>query len=147
MKLNSNDFWNVVDSLNWGQNPDYKTVGVLFQKLNPSDRKKFINRYQIFYNKLYNKVTDFITKNSTTRNRFPFSGDDSFGDMIDHSIGLGHDFYHSALKDPMVLTQIKPVESFRYCFHFESKKVATFPLDEFISMAKIKILLKIDKPL
>ena len=50
-------------------------------------------------------------------------GDDSWDDMTNHIIGMGKETYFAILNDPKLAAEYTEnfVESFTYCFHYNTK--------------------------
>jgi len=48
-----------------------------------------------------------------------YGGDDSYGDMLHHVIGLGEVVYEMIMDNPSLLDRINYVESFSYCLPYD----------------------------
>ena len=66
---------------------------------------------------LYKRVDTYQKENNCSCG--DWGGDDSFGDMLWHVVGLGEDIYNMIMDNPKLLDRIDFVESFSYCLSYE----------------------------
>jgi len=70
------------------------------------------------FDQLYGRVEQYEQANNCHCGNY--SGDDSFGDMIHHAIGLGEGYFNSVMENPKLLDELDYTESFSYCLPYES---------------------------
>jgi hypothetical protein len=114
------NYWALIEHLGWGKktteyNDIKDTLMTTYTKEEVNGLRNFIKGKVAL---LSESVDRFVEKNPEAREKLPYGGDDSFGDMVYHAIGLGKETYESALKDPMTLAKLKPVESFAYAIPY-----------------------------
>lgn len=124
--MSESDFWKIVDEVGWGtKTTDYHAVkGVLLRNLSPNQAASFATMESILHNKLDKALVKFEAdgdKDKSQRGN-PNSiglGDDSYGDLIAHIIGLGEKEYEAVLKKPALAQERVRKgdfkESFEYC--------------------------------
>jgi len=69
------------------------------------------------FKELYKRIEKYEQANDTHCG--DYGGDDSFGDMIHHVIGLGEAKFNEIMEDPSKLNGMDFVESFGYCMPYE----------------------------
>jgi len=121
LKMPLNDFWKLVAELNWGCKADgpgkttnYKaTKKTLMQKLDRAGVESFRNTFDGLRSPLY-KALDKAVEGT---------GDDGFGDLLAHIIGLGKEEYERNLANPKLaqtrVNESRYEESFSYCIPFD----------------------------
>jgi hypothetical protein len=115
------EFWKLVAELNWGHKSDgphkttnYKVVKkTLMQKLTRSGVERFSATFSALRHDLYRKLDKEVEG----------TGDDGFGDLLAHIIGLGKEEYERNLADPKLaqarVDKSRYVESFSYCIPYD----------------------------
>jgi len=90
--MGESDFWSLIEPYGWGtKSRNYKAIKKdLMGKLSPDEAEELGATYRKLSNKLY-KVLDGVVEGL---------GDDGFGDLIAHIIGMGRREYEAVLKDP-----------------------------------------------
>jgi len=119
-----NKFWEWVEQMNWGTDFDHqKHQNQSVMQFSYEDMDKMHDVYREYRSLLAAEIDTEIRRlraeNKENESGFPYSGDDSFGDMIAHVVGMGKDYYERALKDLDLVRKIVPEESFDYCFPFK----------------------------
>lgn len=69
------------------------------------------------FSELYKRINEYEQANDCHCGMY--GGDDSFGDMIHHVIGLGELNFNAIMKDPTLLNCLESVESFSYCMPYD----------------------------
>jgi len=113
--------WSIIAQINWAARSKVQR--------GYEDGKEFIldnfeegacRQLRLFVNdrhkELYERINVFENDHGTCGN---YGGDDSFGDMINHVIGLGEEVYDMIMDNPKLLDRINYVESFGYCIPYE----------------------------
>ena len=110
VKLPEDKFWQIVSTLGWGtETTDYELVKerILKSGLTPDEIDGFGMTHKDLHNRLYVVISDWEEdkyQQSTVRGGKPFEGiglgDDGFGDLINHIIGLGKEEYYSVTENP-----------------------------------------------
>lgn len=146
-KMTEEKFWEIVDKVDWkglcaeGRRP-YEAGGERMLELLPTweDADAFLDMFSKFRGTLYKAFETWEKDGEDWHcNHNPRSfglGDDSFGDLIAHCIGLGREEYTSCLADPerawKRATNYDFTESFSYCIPF---KDAYDPIEEKLERA------------
>ena len=116
----SSFYWNIIENMHWneatagGVYPDTSAIKREFMETySEKIAEQFNDWYRAKYNELSNAY-DAAEKESGKRYG-NFGGDDSFGDMLDHVMGLGETYYCAVMADFKLLNNLEPIESFAYC--------------------------------
>lgn len=103
------EFWKIVDDLGWGtKTTDYKGLKKhLLRNLSPNQAAAMQTTFAQLRGKLYRTLTEWEEEGDTWletgKHGNPRSfglGDDSFGDLIAHIIGMGKQEFFAVLKNP-----------------------------------------------
>ena len=114
---NSELFWSMVESLGWGKSFDYTQMqNRLLLAYSPEQLQTYRDEYDRCLSELYRVVDNYVRANP--RHSLPYGGDDSFGDMLAHTIGLGRAYYESILESPENLATMNIQESFGYVYPY-----------------------------
>lgn len=114
--------WDYVEEINWAllskKKRGYK-AGKLYMLENFTAKRgkeisDFVNER---FSELYKCIEKFERANDTHCGGY--GGDDSFGDMIHHVIGLGEAKFNEIMEDPSKLNGMDFVESFSYCMPYK----------------------------
>jgi hypothetical protein len=91
-------FWRITEPYGWGTKTtnDKRILKDLTKKLSPEEAIELRGTYRHLYDKLSNAVEAYEAKHRV----YTELGDDSFGDLIAHIIGMGKAEYHAALRSP-----------------------------------------------
>lgn len=118
--MTEQNFWWIIEEAGWGKfDFDYKRIkAYLMGRMDFQTSETFMKAYDKKYSDLERAVDKYLD-NRNREHRLPFSGDDSFGDMIAHVIGLGKEFYEWAVKDPSIIRNLNVKESFAYCLPYK----------------------------
>lgn len=110
--------WKYIEEINWANRSQQKRGyedGKMYMLENFT--KKRCEEIRDFVDKrmfeLYNRVNAFEKENNVHCG--DYGGDDSFGDMLHHVIGLGEAKFNEIMEDPSKLDGMNYVESFSYC--------------------------------
>lgn len=109
--------WAIIEDMDWGnrchQPRIYDTMKRDFMReYNHDMAVKFDAFVTARFNEMYKAIEVFEKANDTHAGNY--GGDDSFGDMIHHVIGLGKKVYKATMKDMTLLNKVRFVESFAY---------------------------------
>jgi len=123
------EFWKTVEGLGWGhktdgagKTTDYKKVKkVLMQQWTQAQAKEADEHFSKLRHALYKKLDATIEG----------VGDDGFGDLIAHIIGLGKAEYDKVLANPELanerVSKRRFVESFSYCLPYKDDYLSKSP--------------------
>lgn len=114
--------WKYIEELNWallskkkrGYEEGKRYMLENFTAKRGKEISDFVNER---FSELYKCIEKFEHANDTHCGSY--GGDDSFGDMIHHVIGLGKDKFNEIMEDPSKLNGMDFVESFSYCMPYE----------------------------
>lgn len=118
-------FWEEVAAIGWGtETTDYKTVKPRLLDLWDND---FITSFRDLLhdaeNRLYHRVEEYERANDVSCGQ----GDDGFGDLIAHCVGLGREYYERCMENPGLVverghakygTPESFTENFGYCIPY-----------------------------
>ena len=129
MKLKPSSFyWNIIASMGWanatlaGGRVDCDAIKRDFMETYSEQTASSFNEwYRAKYKELVNAYD--ANEKETGRRYGNFGGDDSFGDMLDHVMGLGEEYYCAVMADFRLLNNLDPVESFSYCIPHTSESM------------------------
>ncbi len=114
--------WKDIEEINWaGRSIQYRgyTEGKMymlenFTKTRCNTIRDFVSER---FDDLYDCIQTFEHVNDTHCG--DYGGDDSFGDMIHHVIGLGEAKFEEIMEDPSKLNGMDYTESFSYCLPYD----------------------------
>lgn len=114
--------WKYIEELNWKVLSKKKRgyeEGKLYmlENFTPKRGKEIDDFVRERHNELYKRIEEYERANDTHCGSY--GGDDSFGDMIHHVIGLGEEKFNEIMEDPSQLNDMDYVESFSYCIPYE----------------------------
>jgi hypothetical protein len=91
-------FWAEVERLGWGtKTTDYEAIKAeILERWDSEFLRTFKELYYEFEGKLYERVSNYAQAN----NYYSELGDDGFGDLISHVIGLGYQFMEEGMEHP-----------------------------------------------
>lgn len=117
---NEQKVWKLIKDIGWStKTTDYdKVEKELLSKYSLDEMLEIRDKIGALFRRLALATDSYLEKHKN--HSLPFGGDDSFSDMIYHAIGLGKDYYEKAVKDPSIMEDLNPKESFIYCFPHES---------------------------
>lgn len=109
--------WAIIESLNWAgrcnESRIYDTIKMEFMHTYTEETAKKVNDFVTArFKQLYEAYDKHIADGGESCGHF--GGDDSFGDMLHHVIGMGKKTFNAVMKDMTKLNGIKFVESFSY---------------------------------
>src|ERR1700678_3872728 len=120
--MTDNECWALVSEFGWGiKDCDVERISAELQtKLSSEKQVFFMNWVRDKSQVLYKILRQFADKQPETFRRYYSLSDDSFGDMVDHIVGLGKDVYQKTCKDPL-LAKARALkrdfkENFQYIF-------------------------------
>jgi hypothetical protein len=109
-------FWAEVEHIGWGtKTTDIDDIKkMLLERWDGEFMKSFQKLYDEFEGTLYTHVSQW----AHTNDHFSDLGEDGYGDLISHVIGLGHQFFEEGMKDPRQVVErgraYKFTEKFSY---------------------------------
>lgn len=121
MKLKPSSFyWNIIAGMNWAEatlGGTYPDTSAMKREFMETYSEKIAAQFNEWYRAKYRELVDAYDANANeTGKRYGnFGGDDSFGDMMDHVMGLGETYYCAVMADFKLLNNLEPIESFSYC--------------------------------
>lgn len=101
------ELWREIEDLGWTKDHDYVRIGVQLVK---SKRKDEIEKFTRTKVKELYKILDAA---------YTGGSDDMFDDLCYHIVGAGKKVFDAVLKDPTSCNQVRPRESFAYCFNLD----------------------------
>lgn len=133
--------WNFIKQINWAEVSKGKydsetvkrTLMETFTEKTCKEIRAFVESRQ---GELYTRIEQYEKENDCRVGEY--GGDDSFGDMISHVVGLGEDKFNEVMKDPSVLNGMAFVECFNYCLPYDGDYVLLSE-DHHIDRAKLAI--------
>lgn len=134
-EMTRDEYWTIVESVNWAELSSKSDSGVIVEdrsyevgkrrllKALPTlaDSQAFSAQHVLVTEKLYAYFTEWVNEidGDFRGNRTTDLGDDSFGDLIAHIIGLGWEEYERVFENPRVMQKrgldYDFTESFAYC--------------------------------
>lgn len=115
--ISGSDFWSLVDRIGWGtKTTDYKLVKrSLMSSFTPAQCEGIAEKEGEFRHALTVVFDKYLNDNDVELGL----GDDSFGDLMHHIVGLGKSIYNACMKNPALAVGIarsgKYSEAFNYC--------------------------------
>ena len=113
MTAHEGKMWNLIGALGWVESGhDYEGIeNLLLQQDDDTvnSLREFIGERQ---NDLYERVDNYEAEHDGRCGNY--GGDDSYGDMLAHVIGMGKLAFDTIMADPTRLNEIKFVENFFY---------------------------------
>jgi len=114
--------WKYIEEINWSELSKVKRgyeLGKRYMLENFTQKRcKEIDAFvRERHNELYKRIEEFERANDTHCG--DYGGDDSFGDMIHHVIGLGETKFNEIMEDPSKLNGMDFVESFSYVMPYD----------------------------
>jgi hypothetical protein len=117
-------FWNIVQEAGWGTvDFNFNRIKTYFKaRMDKAEASTFLEAYEKKCDALATEVELYLKRcrRQEIPHRLPFSGDDGFGDMIAHTVGLGRQFYDKVMRDVDALRGLNVEESFSYCVPYPS---------------------------
>ena len=119
--LSESEIWRIIEDMDWFNNSKkyrgyYDMKEIFMQKHSAVvavQVRQFVSQVRSV---LYKTVGAYESTNGGLGN---YGGDDSFGDLLDHAIGLGEKFYNAMLDQPELLGRLDYVENFCYSIPYE----------------------------
>jgi len=129
MKIKPSSFyWNIIAGMGWKEatlGKTYPDTSAMKREFMETYSEKiasdFSDWYSAKYRELYNAYD--VAANESGERYGNYGGDDSFGDMLDHVMGLGEEYYCAVMADFSLLNKLEPIESFSYCIPHTSKHI------------------------
>ena len=114
--------WNYIEEINWAERSQkrrgYEDAKMYMLENFTEKRCKEIDAFvRERHNELYTRINEYERANDTHCG--DYGGDDSFGDMIHHVIGLGEAKFNEIMEDPTKLNGMDFVESFGYVMPYD----------------------------
>ena len=114
--LSESEIWRIIEDMDWfnhsKKNRGYYDMKEIFMKKHSVEVaiqvRKFVSQVRSV---LYKAADAYEAANGGLGN---YGGDDSFGDLLDHAVGLGEKFYNAMLDQPKLLGRLDYVENFCY---------------------------------
>jgi hypothetical protein len=118
-------FWNIVEQIGWGtKTTDYDSIKArLMRTFTVEQVKEFRKVFDRMSGRLYN-VLDQDDNCRRDRGEGGYGlGDDGFGDLVNHIVGLGEKEFHAVLENPELAYERAQrydySESFSYCIPWD----------------------------
>jgi hypothetical protein len=118
--MNDTKYWNMIATINWTErcHEDFDvTKRSIMISFKASDLKELTVFVRDRWNELYTRINAYEKDNDVICGQD--GGDDSFGDMINHVIGMGKETFDIMMANPLELDDIDFVESFSYILPYE----------------------------
>jgi hypothetical protein len=104
-----NEFWAEVALMGWGTKGNYDAIKLaLLQKWTPSKAKQMSNTCRFLRNRLDEKCRKVVKG----------LGDDGYGDLLSHIIGLGKEEYDRNMAEPKLAAARAYEYEFKECFSY-----------------------------
>jgi hypothetical protein len=121
MTLSESEAWRIIEGMDWinmcHKSRGYEDMRKKFKKQYPVETAVAVRNFEAEkFKALYAAVDKHEAEHGHLGN---YGGDDSFGDLLDHAIGLGEAFYNAVLADPSQLAKLDYVENFMYAVPYE----------------------------
>lgn len=112
--------WAIIEEMDWAkysqQRRGYEAMKVNFMRNYGVDMAKKVRDFaHTKQSKLMKKLNTLL---KVGKRYGDYGGDDSFGDMTAHVVGLGEDYYNAVMKDPSLLDDLTTVECFMYALPY-----------------------------
>ena len=91
--LSEDELWDIIESYNWKKDGDYNRIGKDIKKLSTNEYKQLRG----FAEAKHQQLTDKYHKEWMS-DSFPYTGDDSWGDLRAEIVGRGKKFYNNINK-------------------------------------------------
>ena len=116
--------WKDIEEINWAERSKQRrgyeqAKRFILENFTPKRIKEIDEFISARHNDLYKRIEEYEREVGTRCG--DYGGDDSFGDMINHAIGLGQEYFESVMADPTLLNDLDFVESFTYCIPYEDE--------------------------
>jgi len=133
--------WGILEQINWAKrSQDYRGYNQCKVYLLEMYTQEGCNAIRKFAEdrkaELYKRVTEYQKENNYRCG--DYSGDDSFGDLLWHVVGLGEKAFNMIMENPKLLDRVKYVECFAYCLPYDSD----FLEDDLRELADAKELIR-----
>lgn len=133
-------FWAEVARIGWkDKNPHrfYRTVErELLERWDDEFLRTFRARMDELVASLYERVERFEQAEQVSCQ----CGDDGFGDLMHHMVGLGREAYEAAMKDPMLVVkrgqELRYEESFGYCIPYARRATEQLTYEQALEKAR-----------
>jgi len=114
--------WKYIEEINWSELSKRKRGyedGKRYMLENFTQKRcnEISDFVHLRWRELYSCIEDYERANDTHCGEY--GGDDSFGDMLHHVIGLGEEKFIEIMADPSKLNGMEYVESFSYCMPYD----------------------------
>lgn len=110
--------WAFIEAANWAKRSQEKRGYEAVKKFLMDTYTQAVNKKIVaFIDERFGELDDAIVayEKRTGVRAGGYGGDDSYGDMISHAIGLGQEYFETVLAYPVHLEGLDFVESFAYC--------------------------------
>lgn len=115
-------FWNEVALVGWTDKPEKGFYDKAKARLLRRWTGEFLEEFSEMKDELYSKLVAAVQRAEKGSGESVECGDDGFGDLMNHLIGLGKEEYEASLADPMRVIKrgqaYNYAESFGYCIPY-----------------------------
>ena len=120
MTAHEGKMWNLIGALGWVEsNHNYEAIENLLLQQDDDTIHSFRDFVNERLGDLYERVDNYEAE---TDNRCGnYGGDDSYGDMLSHVVGMGKLAFDTIMADPTRLDEIKFVENFNYAIPHDTE--------------------------
>jgi len=138
-KCTIDQFWAEVALIGWKENGNEDSSLVQKNLLRRWD-DEFCESMRDIHGEFTTELAQAVEKTERATGESSECGDDGFGDLMSHMVGLGKDAYEAALADPMLVIKRgqkhKYEECFSYCLPYARPLKEKLTFDE--AMAKVR---------
>jgi hypothetical protein len=115
-------YWSIIEDMNWlkysQERRGYEGMKVRFMREYNLDMAKKVREFVSERQNTLMRMLDQLEKKNGERYG-NYGGDDSFGDMTAHVIGLGEEYYNAVMENPKLLNKLDFVECFSYALPYD----------------------------
>ena len=119
-------YWSIIEDMDWlnysQERRGYEKMKVNFMRNYGVDMAKKVHEFASAKQGALMRMLDQLEKNGERYG--DYGGDDSFGDMTAHVVGLGEEYYNAIMENPELLNKQNSVECFMYALPWDEDDYA-----------------------